>query len=38
MNECLSANSISIATDEIGFDFDGVVADIGEAFIRVACE
>lgn len=28
----------SIATDEIGFDFDGVVADIGEAFIRLACD
>ncbi len=26
-----------IATNEIGFDFDGVVADIGEAFIRMAC-
>ncbi len=23
---------------EIGFDFDGVIADIGEAFIRLACE
>lgn len=23
---------------EIGFDFDGVVADTGEAFIRLACE
>ncbi|PIE58778.1 MAG: hypothetical protein CSA33_01110 [Desulfobulbus propionicus] len=23
---------------KIGFDFDGVIADIGEAFIRLACE
>ncbi|WP_028579627.1 5' nucleotidase, NT5C type [Desulfogranum japonicum] len=23
---------------DIGFDFDGVIADIGEAFIRLACE
>ena len=28
----------SIPIHEIGFDFDGVVADIGEAFIRLACE
>jgi len=28
----------SIAIHEIGFDFDGVVADIGEAFIRIACD
>ncbi|MBT8328096.1 MAG: hypothetical protein HKP52_04580 [Desulfofustis sp.] len=26
-----------IAPDQIGFDFDGVIADIGEAFIRLAC-
>ena len=26
-----------IAPDLIGFDFDGVIADIGEAFIRLAC-
>ena len=24
--------------DSVGFDFDGVIADIGEAFIRLACE
>lgn len=28
---------LTIASEEIGFDFDGVVADIGEAFIRIAC-
>jgi uncharacterized protein len=27
-----------IAPGEIGFDFDGVIADIAEAFLRVACE
>lgn len=27
-----------IATDEIGFDLDGVIADTGEAFLRIACE
>jgi len=27
-----------IAPDEIGFDFDGVIADIGEAFLRLAHE
>ncbi len=26
-----------IAPGQIGFDFDGVIADIGEAFIRLAC-
>jgi uncharacterized HAD superfamily protein len=26
-----------IAPEQIGFDFDGVIADIGEAFIRLAC-
>ena len=26
-----------IAPELIGFDFDGVIADIGEAFIRLAC-
>ncbi len=26
-----------IAPEHIGFDFDGVIADIGEAFIRLAC-
>lgn len=27
----------TIPADQIGFDFDGVIADIGEAFIRLAC-
>ena len=34
MKQTISA----IAPDEIGFDFDGVIADIGEAFLRIACE
>ena len=29
---------MKILPDRIGFDFDGVIADIGEAFIRLACE
>lgn len=28
----------SIAIQEIGFDFDGVIADTAEAFVRLACE
>lgn len=28
----------TIPADEIGFDFDGVIADIGEAFLRLACD
>lgn len=27
----------SIAPGLVGFDFDGVIADIGEAFVRLAC-
>ena len=27
-----------IRPDEIGFDFDGVIADTVEAFLRIACE
>lgn len=27
-----------IPVEKIGFDFDGVIADIGENFIRMACE
>jgi uncharacterized protein len=27
-----------ISPDQIGFDFDGVIADIAEAFLRIACE
>ncbi len=29
---------MNIANHEIGFDLDGVIADTGEAFIRLACE
>lgn len=29
---------MNIDKQEIGFDFDGVIADTGEAFIRLACE
>lgn len=29
---------MNINSYEIGFDLDGVIADIGEAFIRLACE
>ena len=29
---------MNIPPDRIGFDFDGVIADIGEALIRMACE
>jgi len=28
---------MKIQTNRVGFDFDGVIADIGEAFIRLAC-
>ena len=28
---------LTIPPDQIGFDFDGVIADIGETFIRLAC-
>lgn len=27
-----------ISVTELGFDFDGVLADIGEVFVRLACE
>jgi len=27
----------SIPPNQVGFDFDGVIADIGESFIRLAC-
>ena len=30
--------AIKIAPGEIGFDFDGVIADTVEAFLRLACE
>jgi hypothetical protein len=30
--------NLRIAPGQIGFDFDGVIADIGEAFLRLACE
>ncbi len=26
-----------IDPEKLGFDFDGVIADIGEAFVRLAC-
>ncbi len=29
---------MNINSNEIGFDLDGVIADTGEAFIRLACE
>ena len=29
-------NNLQIAPEQIGFDFDGVIADIGEAFLRLA--
>lgn len=29
---------LTIPPDQIGFDFDGVIADIGETFIRLACK
>lgn len=28
---------MNIKPDQAGFDFDGVIADIGEAFLRLAC-
>ena len=28
---------MKIKPEQIGFDFDGVIADIGEAFVRLAC-
>ena len=28
--------SLEILPQQIGFDFDGVIADIGEAFLRMA--
>lgn len=30
--------AMKLRPDDIGFDFDGVIADIGEAFIRLACD
>lgn len=33
-----SNSSVQIQPSSIGFDFDGVIADIGEAFIRLACD
>jgi len=29
---------LEILPQQIGFDFDGVIADIGEAFLRMACD
>ena len=31
-------HSLKISPLEIGFDFDGVIADTAQAFIRIACE
>jgi uncharacterized HAD superfamily protein len=31
------ARRVNIPVEEIGFDFDGVIADTAEAFIRLAC-
>lgn len=31
-------NLTKIKANKIGFDFDGVIADIGEAFLRLACQ
>ena len=33
----MARSESKIAPEQIGFDFDGVIADIGEAFIRLAC-
>ncbi len=33
----MTGRAPKIAPELIGFDFDGVIADIGEAFIRLAC-
>ena len=33
----MDSPAAKIAPSLIGFDFDGVIADIGEAFIRLAC-
>jgi hypothetical protein len=30
-------STLRIDPEKLGFDFDGVIADIGEAFIRLAC-
>jgi uncharacterized protein len=32
-----AARRVNIPVEEIGFDFDGVIADTAEAFIRLAC-
>jgi hypothetical protein len=36
--DCMNRKTYEIAPAEIGFDFDGVIADIAEAFLRIACE
>jgi 5'(3')-deoxyribonucleotidase len=33
----MTSPALKIAPELIAFDFDGVIADIGEAFIRLAC-
>jgi hypothetical protein len=34
---CVPSRRVAIPVEEIGFDFDGVIADTAEAFIRLAC-
>lgn len=34
----MQSHALKIAPGEIGFDFDGVIADIAEVFLRIACE
>ncbi|MGB3209738.1 MAG: hypothetical protein WBB19_03440 [Desulforhopalus sp.] len=36
-SNCPLPDSVPISVREIGFDFDGVIADTAEAFIRLAC-
>jgi uncharacterized protein len=38
MKAAMKQTVFKIAPGEIGFDFDGVIADIAEAFLRIACE
>ena len=37
-NIIMKSYKYAITPGEIGFDFDGVIADIAEAFLRIACE
>lgn len=38
MNISARNNSLQIPVEKIGFDFDGVIADTGENFVRLVCE